>query len=158
MAVGRRRRRYREAADEPGRLTCFRCGHVEAAHGQPLRDDLIDAGLDRAKKIVVNIGQIEIHARGSVAADLRSGDERPGELPEDERVHDVRGGVQLRKDAAALRIDEHLRLACRYGCLGVQEVPIRAIFQSNIDDAAFTPGMSQRRMIGFLPATAGMQR
>ena len=80
---------------------------VHAAHVDAAADHVVDAGVEAAQHVVVDLRQVEVHPPGAVGVDLGAGDERAGEAVVDEGVEDVRVGVQLGDARAVVGVDAH---------------------------------------------------
>ena len=107
LPVGRRRRGDRQAAHEPGDVGRVAGVDVHAAHVDAAADHVVDAGVEAAQHVVVDLREVEVHAPGAVGVDLGAGDERAGEAVVDEGVEDVRVGVQLGDPRAVFGVDAH---------------------------------------------------
>src|SRR5262245_13958346 len=85
----------------------LRLGHryVNELHADVLHDHVVDRPLQRPQVIVVGCLDVEIHARRAVLVHLNPGDQGPVEALEDERIEDVRAGMELSHGAAEIGVD-----------------------------------------------------
>ena len=122
-AVRGRWRSDRHAAHEPVRRRCVTSVDVHRPHVDRAVDHLVEARAERLHPSVVDLGQIEVHPPGAVAVDLGTGDERTGELLEDERVEHVAHRVQRRHRQPMVGVDRHRDRPRRLRGRIVQQVP-----------------------------------
>ena len=120
-------------------------------------DDVVDAGVEAAQHLVVDLGEVEVHPPGAVGVDLRAGDERAGEAVVDEGVEDVRVGVQLSDPRPVLGVDAHDDRVPHLG-IGVEQVPDDVVDRLDGDDRYSAAGVVEPADVADLTAAAGVQR
>ncbi|KAH0442898.1 hypothetical protein KCU90_g1562, partial [Aureobasidium melanogenum] len=155
-AVGGRRGRHREAADQTLRRLRFRCADVIGSHIHGAADHLVDRFLQQAQRVVVRFGQIEIHPGSAVGIDLRAGHERPGEALIDESVKNMRGGMKLGDGGTPGRVDGHVHGAIQFERL-VEQMPQHAAFRRHAGNVRDALRVRQHRRVRHLAAAARMQ-
>ena len=157
LAVGRGRRCHRAAADQAMLGLGLAHRDVGEADGDVLADQIVDRSFERAQAVVVGAGHVEIHARRAVLGHLHSRYQGAVEALEDQRVQDVRVGVELAHLAPEGRIDCRLD-AARDVALGVEQVPKLAGGIVKAGDLGLAALPAQDAAVGELAATARIER
>ena len=157
-AVGRRRRGDGQAADEAGDSRRVAGVDVHAAHLDTAADHVVHAVAEPTQRVVVDLRQVEVHPPGAVGVDLGAGDERARPTLVDERVQDVRVGVQLGDQRAPGGVDTHDDVAGELEPRIVEDVPHQAVDVLDRRDGDDPAGVLQRPGVADLATAAGVER